>query len=148
MRDRVLALDPGKTTGVATYDLRTGEFESSQLDYDGVCQLMMKVASEAPHIDLVSEDFVITVQTAKNTQATWSLELIGVARMVSRMYGGQDLILQMPANAKRMMSDDMLKLIGWHKPGQGHANDAARHLGLYLLSHGWMDDRIKAFLSQ
>lgn len=149
MRNRILALDPGKTTGWATWSAE-GVFESGQMDYDETCSLLYEVAGDAqPHgIDIVSEAFIITVNTAKNTQASWSLELIGVARSVSRRWCGQDIFLQQPAAAKRMMSDDMLKVLDWYKPGKGHANDAARHLGLYMLTHGWMDNRIIEYLKQ
>lgn len=144
MRPIVLALDPGKMSGWAKFDTITEEFTSGQEDYDGLCRLLMQNTHAS--VDLVSESFIITVNTAKNTQATWSLELIGVARMVSRLYTGQDLVLQSPAAAKRLCSDELLKTLGWYKPGKGHANDAARHLGLYMLGRGWMDDRIKQYV--
>lgn len=127
----VMAIDPGKTSGWATFDLATEEFKSGQEDFDGACAVMMYAAD--PNVQLVSEAFLITVQTAKNTQATWSLELIGVARYVARSLAGRDLILQAPGAAKRFSSDERLKRLGWYKPGQGHANDAARHLLLCLV---------------
>ena len=154
MRRYTLALDPGKMSGWASYDHETHEFRSGQTDYDATCRMLMHVpsafgAAEATCIetDIVSESFIITINTAKNTQATWSLELIGVARMVSRLYGGQELVLQSPAAAKRLMSDDLLRALGWHTKGKGHANDAARHLGLFMVSRGWMDDRVKQYVS-
>lgn len=161
MRRLTLALDPGKTTGWASYDHDTRSFKSGQTDFDETCRLVLSpreafdtaddiIVPEAyfPHgqLDIVSETFIITVNTAKNTQATWSLELIGVARMVSHLYGGQPLVLQPAAAAKRLMSDDLLKALEWHKPGKGHANDAARHLGLFLMGRGWMDDRVKQYV--
>ena len=152
MRRHILALDPGKTTGWAAYDNETREFKSGQTDYDETCRLLMHPeqlftsALTAADFDIVSESFIITINTAKNTQATWSLELIGCARMVSRLYGGQDLVLQAPSAAKRLMSDDLLKALQWYVPGKGHSNDAARHLGLFLMSRGWMDDRVKQFI--
>ena len=152
MRQYILALDPGKTSGWAAYNCETREFKSGQTDYDETCRMLVNMSAfEQPllhtEVDIVSESFIITVNTAKNTQATWSLELIGVARMVSRRYGGQELVLQSPSAAKRLMSDELLKALEWYVPGKGHANDAARHLGLFLMSRGWMDDRVKAFIA-
>lgn len=152
MRRHVLALDPGKTTGWASYDRETNEFKSGQTDYDETCRLLLHPeelytsALSAHDFDIVSESFIITVNTAKNTQATWSLELIGVARMISRLFSEQELVLQAPSAAKRLCSDDLLKALGWYVPGKGHANDAARHLGLFMMGRGWMDDRIKSFI--
>jgi len=151
VRSVIIAIDPGKMSGGAVYRLNDQDgqpFSSWQCDFDELCKHMIEMgAAHRDNLDVVSESFIITINTAKNTQATWSLELIGVARMVSRLYTGQELVLQTPAAAKRLCSDDLLKALGWYKPGQGHANDAARHLGLFLLSRGWMDPRIKKYMS-
>lgn len=157
VRRFILALDPGKKTGLASYDRETDTFRSGEADFDETCNYLMQPAAmfhpdvmhEVNHgtLDIVSESFLITVNTAKNTQATWSLELIGVARMVSHLYGRQPLVLQAPAAAKRLMSDDMLKTLDWYKPGKGHANDAARHLGMFMLGRKWMDDRIIQYVA-
>lgn len=149
MRNRIIAFDPGKTSGWATFNRATETFESGQTNFDQTAILAHTEANTyRDEIDIVSESFIITVNTAKNTQATWSLELIGIFRYVSRSLTGQDVKLQDPASAKRLMSDSMLKVLGWHKPGKGHANDAARHLGTFLLSRGWMDDRIIKFVTE
>jgi hypothetical protein len=141
MRPWILALDPGKTTGWATYN--EGNFESGQTNFMETCQLIRDMATwEKTDLHIVSESFLITMQTVKNTQAPWSLELIGVARYFAQELTGQDLTLQMPSAAKRFSSDERLKAFGWHKPGKGHANDAARHLLLFMVSHGWKDDRL------
>jgi hypothetical protein len=147
VRDYILVLDPGKTTGWATFDVAHQDFASGQEDYDGTCRLLFDTAKQGTDLDIVSESLVITVKTAKNTQATWSLELIGVARAVSRLWTQQELVLQTPAAAKRLCSDDLLKTLGWYKPGKAHANDAARHLGLFMIQRGWMDKRIKQYIA-
>lgn len=149
MRPYILALDPGKMSGWAYYDSTDGGFISGQKDYDDTCRLLIdEAARKGPDLGIVCESFIITVNTAKNTQATWSLELIGVARMVSRLWTQQELVLQGPAEAKRLCSDELLKVMGWYKPGKGHANDAARHLGLFMLARGWMDPRIKKMIDR
>lgn len=155
VRKYTLALDPGKKSGWATYEHDTRTFRSGEADFAETCKILLEPRKDEQfgiqvlpyEMDIVCESFIITVNTAKNTQATWSLELIGVARMCSELWGLQPLTLQQPASAKRMVSDEMLRSLDWYRPGRGHANDAARHLGLYLLSRGWMDDRVKAFVA-
>lgn len=142
-RRYVLAIDPGKTTGIAFWDNEDQRIWTAQANFLETCVLLHTRAFEHKEdLVIVSESFVITIHTAKNTQAQWSIELIGVARFMSQAYCGLDLVTQQPAAAKRFSSDDRLKTLGWYKPGQGHANDAARHLLLYLVSHGWRDDRL------
>ena len=143
VRQRILAIDPGKTTGWASYDTVEQTFDSGQTDFIETCNLLKTCALQwAKDIHIVSESFLITLQTVKNTQAPWSLELIGVARYFSQAYCDEDLTLQMPSAAKRFSSDQRLKDMGWYVPGKGHANDAARHLLLFIATHGWWDDRI------
>ena len=136
----VMALDPGKTTGIASLRIEDGEFVSKQTNFDETVAIVQKAATtNREELTLVSESFIITQQTAKNTQATWSLELIGFCRAMARMHTGRDLVLQAPSQAKRFSSDERLKIMGWYIPGQGHANDAARHLMLFCVSRGLID---------
>jgi hypothetical protein len=144
--NRVVVLDPGKTTGLVDW-MRGGEpeFKAMELNFDDTCRYLLHVGSAhgmAEDVLIVSESFVITPQTAKNTQAPWSLELIGVARMVSNIYLGRPLILQQPASAKRFSSDSRLKRMGWWTPGKGHANDASRHLLLLMATRGLLPQDI------
>lgn len=143
MRQRILAIDPGKTTGWAAFDRVEETFDSGQTDFKETCELLRTCTEQwKTELHVVSESFIITLQTVKNTQAPWSLELIGVARYFSQFNCEEDLSLQMPSAAKRFSSDMRLKDLGWFVPGKGHANDAARHLLLFLGTHGWWDARI------
>lgn len=142
---RIVVLDPGKTTGVV--DWKTTEDGSVvtgvEMQFQPLCRyLLTDVATSRPGTVIVAESFIITSATAKNTQAPWSLEVIGVARMVSELYCGRDLRLQQAASAKRFSSDARLKRLGWWTPGKGHANDAARHLLLYVATHGLLPNSI------
>ncbi len=145
----ILALDPGLTTGIALYDREENRFHSEQQNFDGTCAVLLQQAShKGEDLVIVSEAFIITPATPKNTQAPWSLELIGVARMVSRTWCKRDLAKQDAASAKRFSSDARLKHMGWHKPGKGHANDAARHLLLLLATRAWIPQSVLAELSE
>lgn len=144
----VVTVDPGKMTGLSGV-YRDGTFFSLETNFDQTCRHLIELANKyRGAMILVAESFIIGPQTVKNTQAPWSLELIGVARMVSRLYCGRDLHMQSPAEAKRFSSDQRLKNLGWYKSGKGHANDAARHLLLVMVTRGWLSsDRVRDLVS-
>jgi len=143
MTNHVLAIDPGKMTGFAYVNRSDGTFLAGELAFDGTCDMLEGYASAFQEdLTVFSESFIINAYTAKNTQAPWSLELIGVARRTSRKYTGRDLALQSPSQAKGFSSDDRLKKMGWYTPGKGHANDASRHLLLACVSRGWVEDKV------
>jgi len=130
----VIAVDPGKTSGVATWD---GEkFDSMELDvssfFDDVHTMIHQAVGRGDTVRLVSESFIITVHTAKNTQATWSLELIGVLKFFAHAYKLEPLVLQQPSTGKAFGTDAKLRHMGWYRKGMGHANDAARHLLTFM----------------
>lgn len=139
----VLAVDPGLNTGTALYDLDKHQpIETKQHDFDSFTTYLARLANEnRGALSIVSESFMITVQTAKNSQAPWSLELIGVMRWVSRAWCGRELKLQTPSQAKRFASDGRLRAMGFWSPGERHANDAARHLLLWLANSQELHER-------
>ena len=79
------------------------------------------------------ESYVITASTLRKTRGeNWSLESIGALRWMANKHR-VEFVLQTPADAKRFADDRKLKAAGWYFPTPGgHANDAARHLMLYL----------------
>jgi hypothetical protein len=153
MRPRILAIDPGKTTGWAFAEVMPFtddvEFQSAECNFIDMCQFIQltTVGNHHHHADpldlhIVSEAFLITINTAKNTQAPWSLEMMGVARYFARVYCDDDLHVVHQSAAKRFASNERLKAMDWYKPGKGHANDAARILMTFMVSRGWWDDRL------
>lgn len=142
-------LDPGKTTGFVTHGPATDWFTAREMDFDTTCRELLYLGNKyGADLTIICESFIIGAHTAKNTQAPWSLELIGVARAVSRVWTGKDVALQSPATAKHFSSDERLKLMGWYTPRKGHANDAARHLLVYLATHGLLSsDKLKSLVS-
>lgn len=134
--ERVIAIDPGKTTGYAAWQEGHAEPWSGQ-ESDCVAfgkRLDLWLGSSHLRTTVVIERFIINVKTVGNSQAPWSLELIGVARYLAAKYDAE-FELQTPADAKSFMPDDRLKKLGWYMPGKVHANDALRHLGLFLATH-------------
>lgn len=136
----MFAVDPGKTSGWAM--LKDNEFTSGQEGFYDICDIAEDLATvngnrvfpnESERIRFVTEKFIITIHTGKNTQAPWSLETNGVLRYLA-LKNGLIYAEQTASQAKTFCTDDMLKALGWHKPGKVHANDAARHLVLFGLS--------------
>lgn len=151
MRPYILALDPGKTTGWAIYrsvpEHNYGpddpQFECGELDFMGICRELDSWTSHySDQLDVVSEEFKINARTAKNTQQTWSLEVMGVARYFSREFTSQDLIISQRSAAMNFSTDGRLKAIGWYVPGRPHGRAATRHLLHHLVARGWWDDRL------
>lgn len=142
----IIAVDPGKRTGVAQWLERAAtedrKFQSFEFDvnefFDYIHDTVHSLVSQGYDVRLVSESFLITIHTAKNTQAGWSLELIGVLKFLAHRYDLEDVKLQAPAVGKTFGTNSKLKYLDWWRSGTidgvrfvGHANDAARHLATY-----------------
>jgi hypothetical protein len=135
----ILAIDPGKMSGWAYLD--NNSFSSGQEDFETICEFIEyhtdrqgKKNFEAPQrLRVVTEKFIITIHTGKNSQAPWSLEVNGVARFFA-LKNNLVYAEQTASEAKTFASNGMLQALGWYKPGKVHANDAARHLVLFGLS--------------
>ena len=147
----LFSCDPGKLSGVA--ELSFDPFGaglslqgSMEVQPDDVGrQLEAFLGRYGPHeAVVVAERFTITMQTAKNSQAPWSLEVIGMMKwLVSRWWGlpyDSCIALQKPSDAKAMVPNELLRSIGlWHRGGAGHANDAIRH-GVYAYARVGVTD--------
>jgi len=147
----IFGVDPGKTSGLAiiSWDSEFGEAEprvewsaevQSEQFADEVkrCLDYNKNPFEAFYV--ACESFTINAQTAKNSQAPWSLENIGVLKHLCREagYPADRIAFQAPVNAKNMFPNPALKTLKtWHRGGEGHANDAIRHALLRLVKAGW-----------
>lgn len=135
----VLGVDPGKKTGWAAYDLDrlelTGAAEAPQDEFVDKIVPWLE-ASPAGSVTIACERFVITGGTIKKSRGdeNWSIEQIGILRQTARRYG-HGFKLQNANDAKKFATNDRLRLIGWYVPGRGHANDALRHVLLWLGDH-------------
>lgn len=143
----VLAVDPGLTSGVAIWHshLRDDPPWACQLDVPGFWRLAEQMTA-GRHVVVICEAFVISTRTIKGSQQTWPLEHIGVLKYLCAKHGHQ-IVLQQASAAKTAVTNERLREWGWYQPGQDHANDALRHLGLYLIrtgtitAHGTMPGR-------
>jgi hypothetical protein len=134
---RVIALDPGETTGWAYVEddrVKIGQLpwqDAASWVHDYVAAAVNR--HKTHEVTLVSEAFVVTQATVKKSRDTSSLELIGVCRYLATRYLAKPLVLQSASDAKSFVDDDKLKRLGWYVKGEDHARDAARHLALYLV---------------
>jgi hypothetical protein len=133
----IFACDPGKCSGWAIYD-DLGEVFSGQLEFAEFVTFADDEAKYAKPDVIVVERFTITQETAKKTQQTDALEVIGVLRYLAQREGSKFIRKQTPTEAKRFSTNDRLETLGWlkHPLAQwDHANDALRHLLLYLVNN-------------
>jgi hypothetical protein len=137
----VLAVDPGKVTGMALASFGKGSdpqlIWADELEmYDYYQKLHQLFATYGDDLEIICEKFTINVQTAKKSQAPYSLECIGILKAVMMYYGRdpEELKYQLPANAMSMFPNAKIKTMGyWYRGGAGHALDAIRHALLYVV---------------
>jgi hypothetical protein len=126
----VYAFDPGLMTGWALW--LDGDHDSGEDDFEGI---VTRVHEGIDANIIVAERYVITAETLRKTRQTTALEVIGFLR-AHAFWSQAEFYLQAPSDAKHFTTDAQLRAIGWYKTGKGHANDASRHLRLWLTKHG------------
>ena len=123
-------LDPGKTTGVATYDFSSGYFSSSQHDFVMTGEVIDGLLTDTMDAAIGWEQYIIA--PGHSGTAAYSLEVIGMARWLAHRHDA--LVLPaVPSAARKLGSDDKLKKLGWYVPAMRHANDASAHMLAWLL---------------
>lgn len=143
----IIALDPGELTGMALgwFNPRdiTGVHTASltergPLDTVSAVEafLLARRHEDDQPTAVVCESFI--PRPGIRTWQPAALETIGALRYVCRKYG-VPFTLQSPADAKRFSTNEKLKTVKWFVPTSGgHQNDAARHLLLYCVRHGYV----------
>jgi hypothetical protein len=153
MRIAVLAVDPGKTSGIALLKWNGVPDDKPELvfskevpdeEYASVIgEALLSMQPDSEKIIVACERFVINQQTVRNSQAPYSLENIGVLKHLCRVSESapapEEIKFQAPVDAKNMYPNPALKKLEiWHKGGEGHALDAIRHALLALTRQGWI----------
>lgn len=135
----ILTYDPGKTTGWATFG-PDHAFESGETAFMEFMHRTWSFLNANLDVRICGERFIIdqrTVRTARSRdEAQWSIETHGTLRWQATLlastrghfYDEQ----QQVGDAKTFAPDEKLQRIGWWLPGHDHANDAARHMLLYV----------------
>lgn len=139
-----LAIDPGLMTGISLWEWDKGQEPvlvwSVEAAYNEYADAVRRAYIAYPDLKVICERFVITAETAKKSQAPYSLELIGQLKLIMAD-GGHDLdeiVFQKPSDAMAMYPNVKLHKVNyWHKGGAGHALDSIRHGLLYFTKHGW-----------
>lgn len=136
---RVVALDPGRTTGYAhgIIDLTEGKMlvvtGQDKFDYQGM----------RDHLEQTDPQIVIYERFDYRNRARKGLdmyprELIGIIELYCSDHGLVNLgrvYPQMPSAVMQHFTDGKLKSDNLYKIGKPHANDAARHI-LYWFTFG------------
>src|SRR6185436_6866635 len=130
----IVAVDPGLMTGIAWYN--AGDVGTQQLDVESFYAFVDAWRDDVTQV--VCEAYMISPDTLRKTRQLWSLELIGLLRFKCWQLK-IPFELQQASSAKKFCSNDLLKQFGFYRPGQDHANDALRHLCIYLVKHGSLE---------
>lgn len=135
----LVAIDPGKTTGIClgsypkedeTYD---PEF-TYQASVEQYFQFLKALTSEDVPVTVVCEDFILRRGVAMTSDQTSPLYLIGALQYVAFNNRDITLVMQKPSAAKQVTDEHLekLDLLQTPKTRWGHANDALRHAIMYL----------------
>lgn len=126
MKIKVLALDPGITTGFATLDF-SGAVKPDQVkcDHRAFYDFLVELNPDT----VVFERFVYQ---RRDKVELWPVEVIGIIRLYAEQFE-VPLFAQTPSQAKNFMTVDKLKAMGLWQTGLGHGMDAVRHLLYYLI---------------
>lgn len=128
---RILALDPGVTTGWAEFDLRDDaplEHVAHGMIPGGLAgfHAWWRARDEGQWGIVIAEDFHLDGRTM--APDTTPLDILGALQVLR-----PDLIRQQNTS-KRVAPDSLLKRIGLWWPGAGHDRDALRHAIAYARS--------------
>jgi hypothetical protein len=141
MEGTAVWLDPGATTGIATWNFRTGQFRSCQEDFLRTGRFLVEMGEYAERpISLGYEQFNITPGSYVHHDGS-ALMTIGMARWLTLVH--EFKLLPSQPNSARRLGLKHLKTLGWHVPGRGHANDAAGHLATWMITGDLLPEELK-----
>lgn len=133
-RDIIVWFDPGATTGGAVYNITADHFDSKQYTAEE-----LPTAVEAMCVaygDRLMVGYELYLQTPRprpGSSAKPSNDAIAVIDQACARHGIPQIKGQ-PSSARLAKSTVVfLRRLGWYRPGQQHANDAACHLFRHLI---------------
>jgi hypothetical protein len=129
---RLVALDPGETTGVAWWEEGWWKPVVAQPPWLTAVRQVHDALARGVLTTVVMEAYVITASTLRKSRVTAPLDVIGAVRYLCELYQ-VPLEMQTAAEAKSFVSNDRLRAAGWYEKGLDHGRDATRHLLLYLV---------------
>jgi hypothetical protein len=133
-RTFIVWLDPGQTTGLASYDLETSTFMSWQYDHDDLERRFVQdlFPLYADRMVIGYEKYIVTSGGPRTSTPKHAIEATTIVWLLA---AGADVpvLKPQPSSARKLGSTVMLRRLGWYKPGKVHANDASQHLLSHLL---------------
>jgi hypothetical protein len=124
---RVVAVDPGKATGIAWMDLGRSTWSTETVeDWREVPYRVKFWGPDQIHV----EEFRINASTASKTAAPWSLKLYGALEVLAYDLGIP--FTHAPSTVKTIVTDRHLRAAGLWKGRSAHERDALRHLVVAL----------------
>lgn len=132
-----IAIDPGLTSGWALYNTLDGTFASGEIEGRPLLyRFLENVMDDGQPMHLIVERFDIGAGTVEKTRQLDALYIIGALEYLAGKTGA-GFTVQSRASAKTFATDDKLKALGWwFRGGEGHANDAGRHLLAWMVESG------------
>ncbi len=137
MNIKVLSLDPGITTGIATLDYSDGvHADQVKCDHRAFYDFLVGYNPDT----IIFERFVYQ---RRDKVELWPVEVIGVIRLYSEQFE-VPLFAQTPSQAKNLWTDDKIKKLELWQPSLGHGMDAIRHLLYHLVvtkgDRSWLEN--------
>lgn len=135
--ERLLALDPGHTTGWSVFEkgelTAWGQAATMDRGWGEINQLFHDIQPTA----LIYENYrIYEHKLARHANSeVYTIRLIGVIEFLCDVTFGIPRYNQMAQQAKGFVTDEKLKKWGMYKPGQKHARDSIRHGCYFLLFH-------------
>lgn len=127
----ILSIDPGGTTGIAVISFSekiapvVSHFEEIPNGLHGFMAWYQNNNEYAWDV-IVCENF-----TLRQNVKFPDLSPVYIIGALEAFESPREIIYQSPSQ-KHLCDDKRLKIMGMHKPGKGHANDAIRHAIIYL----------------
>lgn len=139
----IVWLDPGKTTGLAWYDIDADRFGSGQYDEHELAQVMDSLTTA--HRERIAIGWELYIQTPRSKGVSkYSVGEIAKLKALCRKQQIPELKGQ-PSSARNLQSTVIfLRRLGWYRPGLGHANDAAAHLFRWLIKQHPIPENIRS----
>lgn len=143
-QDVIAWFDPGLTTGGAVYDIANDRFMSGQYTYEELTDRLDRL--HTLYTDRLAVGWELYVQTPRprpGSKAKHSLEAIAVIKRACDELGIPTRKGQ-PSSARMFKSTVVfLRRLGWYRPSQQHANDAACHLFRHLIRMNPVPENIR-----
>lgn len=129
----VVWADLGLLTGLAWYDLEKDVFGSGQYNNRELRDKLDKLSRECDGRMVIGyEKFIVTSGGPRTSTPEHALRAEQVVIDFSRE-ASIPLQRPQPSSARKLGQVVFLRRLGWYRPGQAHANDAAQHVLADLL---------------